>query len=192
MVLNPFSTRCVRPGAIPFLFADGTEAGSLLERLRASGWWGQIFGPHGSGKSTLLASLRPLWEAEGRSTVWVELHDGQRRLPRDAAAASLSAGTQLAIDGYEQLSRWTRAALARQCRRTGCGLIVTAHADAGLPTLWETAPDWATARRLVAHLAPDGSWLPDEPELARLFAGHGGNVREFLFAMYDLYESRAR
>ncbi len=54
---NPFSTRFVRPGALAYRFPPGESAATLVERLAASGWRGQIVGPHGSGKSTLVAAL---------------------------------------------------------------------------------------------------------------------------------------
>ncbi len=67
---NPFCTRWVRPGAIPFLFPPGENAEELADRLRQAGWWGEITGPHGSGKSALLAALTAAIEhapASGRS-----------------------------------------------------------------------------------------------------------------------------
>src|SRR3989442_1545921 len=45
---NPFSTRFIRPGVIPFVFADGQSPETLVEQLRQHHWWGQIIGPHGS------------------------------------------------------------------------------------------------------------------------------------------------
>jgi len=102
--LNPFSTRFVRPGAIGYLFHDDQSAADLVQRLRASGWQGQIVGPHGSGKSTLLAALTELLEQAGRRAWRISLHDGQRALPADAMAEACRAGTNLLIvDGYEQL-----------------------------------------------------------------------------------------
>ncbi|MBN2216711.1 MAG: hypothetical protein JW719_05005 [Pirellulales bacterium] len=80
---NPFSTRCVRPGAIPFFFPPDVDASILVRRLADNQWRGQIVGPHGSGKSTLLAALFPAIEASSKHVVLVELHDGQRRLPVD-------------------------------------------------------------------------------------------------------------
>ena len=78
---NPFSTRFVRPGAIPFCFPQGEGAGTLVTRLERQGWWGQIVGPHGSGKSTLLAQLRPHLEAAGCEVVVVVRRRGERSLP---------------------------------------------------------------------------------------------------------------
>ncbi len=63
---NPFATRHVRPGAIPYRFAPGSAAEGVVERLAAADWQGQIIGPHGSGKSTLLATLLPAIESAGR------------------------------------------------------------------------------------------------------------------------------
>ena len=62
---NPFCTRFVRPGAIPYRFDTqdgesdcGEAAEKLLEQL-ASRRFGLIVGEHGSGKSTLLQTLIP-------------------------------------------------------------------------------------------------------------------------------------
>ena len=49
---NPFSTRFVRPGAIPYVFADGQTAESLVARLARLGW------RHKSSDSTDRASRR--------------------------------------------------------------------------------------------------------------------------------------
>src|SRR5262249_23632578 len=79
---NPFATRRVRPGAIPFLFPTGESVGQLLDRLRAAGWWGQVVGPHGSGKSTLVAALLPELCQAGREPLLLVHHRGEReRLP---------------------------------------------------------------------------------------------------------------
>src|SRR5262245_49587973 len=71
---NPFSTRFIRPGAIPFIFSAGESAESLVDHLRVNNWRGQIIGPHGSGKSTLLAALLPALQAAGRTVACVSLH----------------------------------------------------------------------------------------------------------------------
>jgi hypothetical protein len=36
---NPFCTRRIRPGAVPFLFPPGASVAGLLEKLQAAGWW---------------------------------------------------------------------------------------------------------------------------------------------------------
>lgn len=186
---NPFSARNIRPGAIPYFFAEGQDAGMLLERLQQHGWFGQIVGPHGSGKSALLAALIPSIEASGRRVMLLELHDGARRLPIGLAGCGLPAGSLLAVDGYEQLTRWNRWRVRRYCRRHGLGLLVTAHASVGLPELAHTRSGLGIARRLVDHLlGPHASRVSSE-ELQRGLALHEGNLRELLFDLYDRYET---
>jgi thymidylate kinase len=187
---NPFSTRFIRPGAIPFIFSDGASLESLVERLEQQAWWGQITGPHGSGKSTLLAALTPRLEAAGRSIAASALHQGQHRLqPLDRS--SLRPNSLLIIDGYEQLSWWQRRRMKSLCRRTGAGLLVTAHRDAGLPTLYRTEPTEYLAKRIVARLIPNTAAAISDEDIAAAFAATRGDLRETLFRLYDVYQSRS-
>jgi hypothetical protein len=214
---NPFCTRRIRPGAIPFFFPAGCDADTLVARLRDNGWSGEIVGIHGSGKSALLATLIPTIERGGRHVTLVELHDGQRRLPPETLSALESpaenglahtidssdisgnshsahdtrrrpAPAILVIDGYEQLSRWRRWLLRRLCRRRGWGLLVTAHASVGLPPLWQTAATPELAEKIVDHLAAGKRLRLGPSELAECLARHHGDLRETLFHLYDRYE----
>ncbi len=186
---NPFCTRCVRPGAIPFLFPPGEDAETLVRRLQHNGWRGEIVGGHGSGKSTLLAALIPHIERSGRQTVLAELHDGQRRLPPNLERRSrLGPPSLLIVDGYEQLSRWRRFLLQRRCRRRGWGLLVTVHTSVGLPPLLRTVATAELAERIVEQLIGGRSPPRTAAEIAAFFARSGGNMREMLFDLYDLYE----
>lgn len=188
---NPFCTRRVRPGALPFLFPTDQTAETLVARLAGNGWWGQITGPHGSGKSALLAALTPAIEAQGRQALLIELHDGDRRLPRDLRQLPRqNRSTLVIVDGYEQLSRWSRWSLKRGCRRRGCGLLVTAHGPAGLPELFRAAVDLPLAQRIVTQLLVGHAVSVAPDEVAACLGRHGGNLREALFALYDLYEQR--
>jgi hypothetical protein len=205
---NPFATRCIRPGAIEYLFDEGQSAESLVEALAASGWWGQIVGPHGSGKSTLLAALAPVLAAAGRRAVWRVARGsgaGDREwgvsgpVPRAVApseahgavaAQAPDAATQVIIDGYEQLSWWSRRQVAWLCRRCGAGLLVTAHRPLGLPTLLTTLPREQLAQRVVQRLLPAGDTTVSQADVAAAFAASGGNLRETLFALYDVYQLR--
>ena len=188
---NPFSSRWIRPGAIPFFFPAGHSAETLLERLRQNGWRGQIVGPHGSGKSTLLATLLPRVEQTGRRVQLVVLHDRQRRLPIDLGGnGEPTAPTLLVVDGYEQLSSLSRLRVRRACRRRGSGLLVTAHTPVGLPDLFRTTANLDAARQIVQHLLADRQPAVDDEDLRRRLEQQRGNLRELLFDLYDLYETR--
>ena len=186
---NPFSARCVRPGAIPYQFPPGRNAAALIRRLRKNGWRGQVIGPHGSGKSALLATLMAAVETAGRQTVLIELHDRERRLPVNLRRMSgLTDETIVIVDGYEQLSRWSRFLLKRFCRRRGLGLVVTAHASVGFPDLFRTTTTLPLAQDIVHRLVGQGPSPVTAQELNRRFALHQGNLREVFFDLYDLYE----
>ena len=190
---NPFATRHVRPGALPFLFPAELDCQTLLGRLEANGWQGEIVGPHGSGKSALVATLIAALKAQGHPVEWIELHDGQRRLPGGVSRLrGLSRGTLVVVDGYEQLAAWNRLRLRSCCRRQGLGLLVTAHAPAGLPSLFATTPSPALAERIVQCLLGDKTLPVSREDLHRLYARHGGDLRELLFDLYDVYEQRRR
>jgi hypothetical protein len=186
---NPFSTRCIRPGSQPFIFADNEDAPLIVARFVALGCRAQIVGPHGVGKSTLLAALVPALAAAGRPAYRIALHDGQRRLPIDwRRNANEESAKTILIDGFEQLSRLSRWRLKLACRRRDWGLLVTAHRDVGLPTLVELAPSLVTFRRVVDRLLqPHADEMPSEL-VAASFAACGGNMREALLALYDDYE----
>jgi hypothetical protein len=192
METNPFSTRFVRPGAAPYLFPDGLSAETLAGRLADLGWTAQIVGPHGSGKSTLLQTLIARIEAAGRRPTLVTLHEGERRLPQ-AAWETIAQGAPalLAVDGYEQLGRWTRERLRKSCRRRGTGLLVTTHEPAGLPTLFFVSPSLDTTRAVVRRLLANSGCPITDDDIAHCFEKTGGNVRETLFALYDLAEKRS-
>lgn len=188
---NPFSAQRVRPGTLVYRFPPGLGAQTILKRFQQGGSRGQIIGPHGSGKSTLLATLVPALEHQGRSTLVLTLHDGQRRLPSQTwLALQLPPGGVLVIDGYEQLSPLSRLRLRWLCRRRRLGLIVTAHHGVGLPELLNTTTDVSLAQTLVADLLGRHDELITPEEVAARFEHHQGNLRELLFEMYDLYEAR--
>ena len=187
MASNPFATRFTRPGAIEFLFQAEESAESLVGKLRNHSWWGQIIGPHGSGKSTLLAALEPHLAEAGREVERRSLAGGQRQLD---LPARLTSNTNLIIDGFEQLSWWSRWKVKAACRRHGAGLLVTAHADLGLPTIYATQPSLELARRLVRRLLPPGDAVLTDADLAAAYARHPDNLREMLFSLFDLYQAR--
>ena len=190
MASNPFSTRFIRPGAIPFFFVDFESATSIVEKLREQHWWGQIVGPHGSGKSTLLETVKPELEAAGRQIVAIKLRQGEHRLP-PLAKRTLTTTTQLLIDGYEQLSWWSRWRVRLLCRWCGAGLLVTAHMDVGLPTIFRTQPSQDLVEAVVAQLVGDDKSLISPEDIAGAYKTASGNVRETLFRLYDVYQQKA-
>ena len=190
---NPFSSRFVRPGAIPFFFPEGCSLEQILERLQQTGWQGQILGAHGSGKSALLAQLIPAIQATGRPTVLYELHEGCRQLPAPFPPPTEAAQPPvIIIDGYEQLSRWNRFRLRRQCRQWQFGLVVTAHRSVGLPELVRFRPDLHLAQKIVQWLLRDSPGAITPEETAAAYHAHHGDLREMLFDLYDLWEQRFR
>jgi hypothetical protein len=188
---NPFSTRFVRPGAIPFHFRDGESAEQLVENLQQNHWQGEIIGPHGTGKSTLLESLKPFIEIAGRSIVHIRLTAERPSLK----AAELFGGvwnakTLIIIDGYEQLHIFARCILAARRRISGAGMLITAHEPTGFPPLYQTRADEPIFSDLVELLVRETHSTITRAEAAQALQASNGNVRDALFRLYDLYESR--
>ena len=186
---NPFRVQRVRPGAIPYIFPTGQSVETLVDRLRQAGWWGEVVGPHGSGKSTLLETLTIALDCAGHLTVLVALHDRQRRLPMDLSSdGRLRAPAILVIDGYEQLGRLNRWTVKRFCRRHDVGLLVTAHESVGLPDLFRTSVTPSVAEQVIGQLL-EGLPPPFRvEEVSKCLAKNGGDLRETLFDLYDIYE----
>jgi hypothetical protein len=186
---NPFATRYTRPGALGFRFPPGGSVDLLVERLRQHDWQGQIVGPHGSGKSSLLAALAPALAAAGRQVATIRLRDGQRKLPAEIDPRGWNSSTLVVVDGYEQLGRWARWRLQRWRRRRGCGMLVTAHASVGLPTLWRTEPTADLLAEIVGQLLEKPALEPVELAIVEAaFARRGGDLREALFDLFDQVE----
>lgn len=186
---NPFSTRFVRSGALPFHFPPGESVNRLLEHWLRAGKQGQILGPHGSGKSTLLAALVDELRRSSERVVHVILHDDQKRLPPEIASQIASEPCTLAIDGFEQLSFWQRKKYKDYGRR-GTGLLITSHQDMGLPTIFETNVTFELANTLVNQLLSHQPNRIEPQTLRRAFDAHSGNLRDVWSQLYDVWESR--
>jgi len=190
---NPFSTRYVRPGALEYRFPLGESAVGLVDRLGKIGWRAEIIGPHGSGKSTLLSTLLPAFEKRGIETIGMTMHDGQRNLPIDVTLINQHRERLVVmVDGYEQLSSWSRRRLMRDCRHRDFGLLITAHAPQGFPTLFQTASSLDVAVALVNDLLRTDRQIIGTTDIAASYKAHAGNIRDTLFELYDLYELRRR
>jgi len=190
---NPFSSRFVRPGAIPFVLPSEKSLDSIIDRLESNAWHGAIIGPHGSGKSTLLATLAAHLAARGRTVEMFTLSAGESSVPiSDEAAGKWTSATQVVVDGYEQLSWWSSTWLQRTCSQQGCGLLVTVHVDVGMPIVHSTQVDAEIACRIAAQLQPEDRRLVTDDDVRMEFAACGGNLRELLFSLYDIHEERSR
>jgi hypothetical protein len=135
----------------------------------------------------------PAMESAGRVAVLITLGDGQKRLPVSLRQLDRHRDKLVVvIDGYEQLGRLSRWRLISYCRRREHGLLVTAHGNCGLPAIFRTDPDLATIERVVEHSLPPHGGRICRMDLERAWRRHGVNVRELLFELYDLFESRRR
>jgi len=192
---NPFSTRFTRPGALPFVFPPGDGMAAVLARLRQTAWTGSVAGPHGSGKSTLLYALARELPAAGRRWRLLERRAGESspRLPPDSLTLdSLPLGKDsiLLVDGYDGLARAWRRRIRRLCRQSGSGLVVTEHRRATLPLLFQTRVTAPIAERVIEQLIGRERAAELGEEITGQLETSGGNLRDVLFALYDLYESR--
>lgn len=192
---NPF--RSTRIDGLAFRDPT-TTPDRLLVRWQQAGRRGALIGPHGTGKTTLLAELVQRIEAGGRPVIGVRLRaDGGRS---DRAAIGCEAircrrDAVLCVDGFDLLPGYARRVLAWTTRRLH-GVIVTAHAPCLYPTLHETR----TSPELLAELATELlSHDPDAvagahrcPDLTRLHADCGGNLRDALFGLYRACASDRR
>lgn len=190
---NPFATRYIIPGAVAHFFDDPSALNEIVERLKASDYGGQIVGPHGSGKTSLLRAIERALVAEQVLFHTVTLRDGQSAMPSEWKFEAKRENIRLLIiDGYEQLSRFNRWRLKRACRKAQRGLLVTAHADVGLPVIAETAPSLEIAQSIVRRLTAQNPSPVTSDDVATAYRANHGNLREMLLALYDLHERRAR
>jgi len=162
--INPFATRFVRPGQLPWIAAnDANQLACLPERFSRMRKRAAIIGPHGSGKSTLLEHLVPqLGQVVFRRTATGEITEATHAGPQSQAPPTGSvvhcpiiwltlrrgsiqlfrnrwrSGVLLVIDGFEQLSRCNRLLVLYQTWLRKTGLLVTSHQPVGLPALVKT------------------------------------------------------
>jgi hypothetical protein len=194
---NPFITRAIRPGAIPFQFPPGIDPSSLIGAWRRRNFApAAIIGPHGSGKSTLLKTLQPFLQSQFETVQSHAFHASNSEEPsRAEAIRSAIDADALVIDGYEQCTAWQRWRLQRAARKHGTALLVTAHRPLwGMHSLITMQPTEAMVMRLVDRLLRDGLGMDEADAFQQRCYRHiasrwpmmRGNVRELLFELYDL------
>ncbi len=71
-LLNPFATRAIRAGALPY-WDPGQQQTDIDRRFAQAGFRGAIVGPHGSGKTTLLWSLADRWVHQFAAVRWLTI-----------------------------------------------------------------------------------------------------------------------
>lgn len=193
---NPFSTRFVRPGAISYQRLDGGTLQELVDAFyrRCSGW-ASIIGPHGSGKSTLIAGLKPLIEA--RSAVFA-----YRFSTTDREVQAMRSEFEkwrrncvVIVDGYEQLSGWSRWRLRASVRRQKANLLISAHQPyRAFSVLIQTSVDEEQAICLRAELLRTRPDLMDATDLEAAWSDarrrYPTDLRETLMCMYDWAEEQ--
>jgi len=219
---NPFCTRFVRPGAIPYRFPSdqnrASENPSLLDdqaklqlictQLQIDRV-GMIIGPHGSGKSTLLKSLMPVLEPGYRKVLLCQLCD-----PRSGGPISRLRHTRqswrmisqqfsrmddrdlLIIDGIDQLSTLNRFGLLLRSNKRGPSILATAHRPwFSTRVLFETKLDRHRICELTEQLLRD-SPIELIGIVSRKLASHDcsrmTNLRDFWFECYDDVQDHLR
>ena len=195
---NPFSTRFVQPGAIPWLTTD-ISLRAVLFRLYDVDNRAIICGPHGSGKSTILSHLASVAQREGlkvhclRIRSWIDAIRVMRVFATINPKQSL-----VSVDSWELLGflGWF---LCQFADFRGLCVVVTVHERPwwnNWPVLLHTKADDKTFRLLVHELMAkyagsktiefSGAMLRD------VFQRHSGNLREGFFELYDHYERQSR
>ena len=100
----------------------------------------------------------------------------------------------LFVDGFEKLSWWTRRRIIRYAEKHSHALIITCHQTQRLPGLVQLAATETLVLKLVHSLqqAQQVEQVVSASDVRELYQRFGNNVRELLFACYDLYEQRTR
>lgn len=193
---NPFSTRYTRPGALPYLPAEGglpltpaDVAARVQTHPRSC-----ITGPHGTGKTTLLIHLRgPLDRLSEHPSQLVTLRIGDGSAELWQVLATVPRGGILIVDGYEQLTLIDRWRLIYRAWRRDIRLLVTAHRPPwGFHRLADTGTPQSIARQLATLLLSE---FPEQREamLKRFdqrWRAAEGNIRQLWATLYEDFEDQ--
>ena len=201
---NPFSTRYVQPGRIPFQLRSGVTVEQLIDSfLRVSPRQAAIVGPHGSGKSSLLETI--LKSFPGNYQI------SQFRLNSDSARSEGSISrwvreghcwnesTIVTIDGYEQLGWWAQYRIGRMIKKNESRLLVTTHKPIrSFSVLWTTQQDSQDDAYVLNKLLGHTQQLTASPTLmdeaimrwSEIRLSYPTDMREALMQMYDWWEKK--
>jgi len=193
-IVNPFSARYIRPGAIPFLDQDNTLDGAI-EKFKSLGFVGQIVGPHGCGKSCLAIAIAKSIRTEFDTTRYISIRNANDIVVTPTKESGTESqvtdfktkkGRQLLIvDGLERISRLHQWLLKKS--RFNMGLLVTSHVPIrGLPIIHQIDPNIDTLCHVVDTLCPEHSF--SQPFLSDVFNRNEHNIRESLMQLYDEFQ----
>ncbi len=193
---NPFETRWTKPGQMAFLPNGFTSISALAAQIFKENPRCEILGGHGVGKSSLLRALQSHLDQQSISNHLAyacgEFSCDGPLLKFPAVKRLLRESDLLFIDGFEQLSWWTRRRIIRYAEKHAHALVVTCHQTQHLPCLVHLAATETLVLKLVYSLqqAQQVDEIVSASDVRELYQRFGNNVRELLFACYDLYEQR--
>lgn len=197
--MNPFSSRYIKPGAREYLFPVGESIEKLIERLHEKRIV-EIVGPHGSGKSTLVEMIRKSIECKFSKIVIPSHRDKTESLKEiELAIENCSSDDLVIVDGIEQMKASQRNRIFAQCKKNNLMLLVTTHESVGFETLIRTETNYLLFKQMVdemLHVQSDGDNYPEsvrpvtDAEIEKVFKEYAPNIREALFALYDIFERR--
>ncbi len=198
VIHNPFSTRFIRPGVIPW-HSTTTSPSALLNTLKDFDNRVIISGPHGSGKSTLLNHFCSLARVQGHEVCYLRCHSWIDAMRAIRLFVDVSPRHDfVCIDSFEMLSffGWFLCLIADL---RGIGVVVTVHERpwwCTWPVLVNTKTRFKTFDKLVQELMTKCSRTEminfSKEMLQDVFKRNSGNFRESFFELYDHYESHSR
>jgi len=191
---NPFATRFLRPGAIPFLFSDGSDLGAFVSSFVKRHCFGQIVGPHGCGKSTLCFAMADRLKSEFACVKYVTIRsakDVDVKRYRDGVGES---SVLTIVDGLERLALLQQQLMIKHLLKMDSvhgvrnGLLITSHRPIKfVPMLTRLEPSFEAFKSVVDYLDPKHCF--DAKQLKQVFEQTHGNIREALMVCYDLHAS---
>ncbi len=194
--VNPFETRWTKPGQMTFLPNGFTSISELATQIVNDTPRCEILGEHGVGKSSLLRALQSHLDQQSISNHLAYAcgefpHDGPP-LKFSAVKLLLRESDVLFVDGFEQLSWWTRRRIIAYSEKHDHSLIIACHQTQRLPCLVHLTAAETLVLKLVHSLqqAQQADEVVAASDVREFYQRFGNNVRELLFACYDLYEKR--
>ncbi len=171
--------------------------GKVVTKLDVAGRAALPTGTSASAQSTVIDLIdwhRCNDQPADYSVVWLTLRGAKASANLLRSAWQLcDTKSVLVLDGYEQLSLWSRYRAVVKQRSRNCGLLLTSHKPTYLPTLIETSVTPDLARRILQQLLDTDTchrtWFMDEARLENLLKANRGNFREVLMAYYDRFEA---